>query len=59
MQLFDMRGNLVATLFDQQVRASDKYQVVYKTEKLTNGIYLVRVAGKDQVRHQKIIIEKQ
>ncbi|QHT67168.1 T9SS type A sorting domain-containing protein [Rhodocytophaga rosea] len=58
MQLFDTRGNLVANLFDQQVEAAHKHWVVYQVGNLANGVYLVRLAGKHTVKHQKIIIDK-
>ncbi|QHT70947.1 PKD domain-containing protein [Rhodocytophaga rosea] len=58
LQLFDMRGNLVANLFDQPVEAGDKQQVVYQVGSLANGMYLIRLAGKRIVKPQKIIIDK-
>ena len=56
LEVFNMRGQKVATLIDRQLKAAGRYTVTFDGADLTSGIYLYRLQAGDQVLVKKMTL---
>ncbi|MCB9233897.1 MAG: HYR domain-containing protein [Bacteroidia bacterium] len=55
--VFDLRGELVGTLFDGQVEANERTEVTFQPENVTEGVYISKlVTGSGAVFYRKLIL---
>ncbi|MCB9235899.1 MAG: HYR domain-containing protein [Bacteroidia bacterium] len=55
--VFDLRGELVGTLFDGQVEANERTEVTFQPEHVTEGVYISKlVTGSGAVFYRKLIL---
>ncbi|MCB9234639.1 MAG: HYR domain-containing protein [Bacteroidia bacterium] len=55
--VFDLRGELVATLFNGQVEANERMEVTFRPENVTEGVYVSKlVTGSGAVFYRKLIL---
>jgi Secretion system C-terminal sorting domain len=55
IELCQLTGRKLATLFDQEIEQNKKYQVTVNAENLPEGIYLCRFVNGDQVITKKLV----
>ncbi|MES2731078.1 MAG: PA14 domain-containing protein, partial [Bacteroidota bacterium] len=58
LDLYDLQGVRVQSLFAQQVQAGESHQVVVEGSALHSGLYLLRLINGTQVSHLKVILSK-
>ncbi len=58
VELFNLNGDKVGTLFDSNVKAGVEYKVEVDGDKLRDGIYIYRISTPDRAYHNKIILQK-
>lgn len=59
IDLFDMNGRLVKTIFEQQVEANQYYEAEFKPETIISAFYMYRITLGDLVQNGKIIFKKE
>jgi hypothetical protein len=58
LQLYDMRGTSIRTLFDGNTTAGEEQPVALESTGLSNGMYVIRMITDRKVIHRKIIVSK-
>ena len=58
VEIFDMNGRLVESLFNQDVQAGNTYRVDFDGSSLPNGIYLVKYITDDETVIEKLMIAR-
>lgn len=58
IELYNLKGNKIATLFDQEVTKSVMYTTELNAEDLVQGIYIYRVTDGHQITNRKIVLIK-
>jgi hypothetical protein len=56
IEVYNMMGSRVATLFDQNVQADQKYQVRFNVSDYTKGLYVIYIRNGSNIQKQKITI---
>ncbi len=56
VEVFDMNGRNVKTLFNQMANANQEYRLDYDGSDLPNGVYIYRLTSSDGVKIQKFMI---
>lgn len=59
IDLFDMNGSLVKTIFEQSVAAEQNYEAEFKPDKTISGFYIYRIVFGDEVQNGKVIFKKE
>jgi hypothetical protein len=59
IDLFDMNGRLVKTIFEQQVEADQYYEAEFKPETTISAFYVYRIILGDNVQNGKVIFKKE
>jgi membrane associated rhomboid family serine protease len=59
IDLFDMNGRLVKTIFEQQVEADQYYEAEFKPETIISAFYVYRITLGDLVQNGKVIFKKE
>jgi hypothetical protein len=59
IDLFDMNGRLVKTIFEQQVEADQYYEAEFKPETIISAFYVYRITLGDNVQNGKVIFKKE
>ena len=57
MKLYDTAGRLIDTMFDGKVKVGLN-EFSYKCDHLSNGVYFVQLANKEQAITEKVIIHR-
>ncbi len=58
LEVYNMSGQKVATLFNGLVQANDKYKAIFDAAALPDGIYFCRLTGPTTAANHKIAIAK-
>jgi hypothetical protein len=58
LQIFNLLGQEIATLFDGEVSGGNTVQVTFNASKLSSGIYFARLESVDGMQIKKIILQK-
>ena len=58
VEVFNMAGQRVATLFNAQAQGNQPYQVDFKGQNLPNGLYVIRMENGSDVTMHKILLAK-
>ncbi|KAF0236236.1 MAG: hyalin domain-containing, partial [Prolixibacteraceae bacterium] len=59
IDLFDMNGRLVKTIFEQQVEADQYYEAEFKPETTISAFYVYRIILGENVQNGKVIFKKE
>ncbi|MCB9234633.1 MAG: HYR domain-containing protein [Bacteroidia bacterium] len=55
--VYDLRGELVSTLFEGSVKAHEEYEVAFQPEKVTDGVYITKLmTNTGAVYYRKLIL---
>ena len=57
IQIFDIEGRLVETLYDKKIDAG-YYSVIWNGKMMPSGLYFIRLSSENFHSHQKIILMK-
>ncbi len=58
LEVFDMRGQKVATLFDKEAHTGQEYTLRFDGTNLPNGVYICRLVTASDVLTEKVLISK-
>ena len=58
LDLFDLQGRRVRSLFAGSLRAAELREIAVDATDLSTGIYLVRLQSGQQVQHQRVLIQQ-
>jgi WD40 repeat protein/predicted lipoprotein with Yx(FWY)xxD motif len=58
VEVYDMNGRNVASLFNQEAQAGQEYRVDFNSSSLPNGIYIYRMTTSNEIIIQKFLIAK-
>lgn len=58
VQVYDMKGRLVARLFEAQANAGNRYTVSFRSKELPAGLYMVKVVTGKYVQFHKLVLTK-
>ena len=58
VEIFDMNGRSVASLFNQNVQAGNTYRIDFDGSSLPNGIYLVKYITDSETVIEKLMIAR-
>ncbi|HKL02846.1 MAG TPA: T9SS type A sorting domain-containing protein [Cryomorphaceae bacterium] len=58
LEIIDMNGRIVTTLFDQVINSSEKQRVDFNGISLPNGIYITKLSTENGIAIDKIMISK-
>lgn len=58
IEIMDMNGRLVETIFNQDVRAGENYSVAFDGSDLPNGIYITKMTTNSEIAIGKIMIAR-
>jgi hypothetical protein len=56
LRLFNVRGALVATLFDAMARGQQVYRVPFRTEDIASGVYFQRLESGTTHLTRKLVV---
>lgn len=56
LQIFDVNGRLVQTLFNAPVQTNHEYQVKFDGSNLASGIYFYRLRANDRIQTRKMVL---
>jgi hypothetical protein len=59
IDLYDMTGRLVKTIFEQPVEADVWYEAEFRPETEISGIYIYRVTMGENITNGKVIFKKE
>lgn len=57
LSVFDLTGRKIQTLINGQSNKQGKHEVTYNTASLVNGLYLVKLSGKQTDLTCKLVIQ--
>jgi hypothetical protein len=58
VEIYDMNGRPVATVFNQEVQSGNDYRVDFDGSSLPNGVYLARFITNSEIITHKIMIAR-
>ena len=58
VELIDIKGSLVSVIAEGEGQVNKYYSYEVGAEKLTTGMYIVRLISANEVKHLKIMLEK-
>jgi hypothetical protein len=58
VEVFDMNGRSVATIFNQDVQEGNTYRVDFDGTSLVNGIYIIKYVTDTETIIEKMMIAK-
>jgi hypothetical protein len=58
LQVFDLLGQCVGTLFDGMARADQSYQVMFDGSRLSTGVYFYRLRAGDYIQTRRLLLLK-
>jgi hypothetical protein len=58
VEIFDMNGRSVATLFNQEVQKGEDYRIDFNGEGLPNGLYITKFISSSEVVTEKVMIAR-
>ena len=59
IDLYDMTGRLVKTIFEQPVEASTRYEAEFRPDAIVSAMYIYRITMGDTVYNGKVIFKKE
>jgi hypothetical protein len=59
IDLYDMTGRLVKTIFDQPIEGGVNYEADFKPETIISGMYIYRMTMGDAVYNGKVVFKKE
>jgi hypothetical protein len=59
IDLYDMNGRMVKTIFEQPVEGGVSYETEFRPEAIISGMYIYRVIMGDAVYNGKVIFKKE
>jgi len=58
LKVYDVLGNEIITLFDDKTEAGKVYEVEFKADNLSSGIYFYQLVSKNRVENRKMLLIK-
>lgn len=58
MEVYDLSGRVVGTLYDGNVFAGETYRITFNTSQLESGLYTIRLASTTSADYQKLAVQK-
>jgi hypothetical protein len=59
IDLYDMTGRLVKTIFEQPIEGGVNYEADFKPETIISGMYIYRMTMGDAVYNGKVVFKKE
>ena len=58
LDVLDMNGNLVQTIFSGSAEAGVTYQQMFEVAGIESGVYMVRLTGNNTAKFERVVVAK-